>query len=144
MAFAGGPFNNFVFQATAAMVPRLRHDPPALGLVSTVCGMLTKPGLAVWSATADGRPAQLSDFAGEAAAATAQVEVVEEHHGRARVASCTVIYSGMEPTRSFVLADIEPGRRCVAWSDAPDLARAVVAGDLIGSEVRIAGQTIAD
>ena len=49
MAFAGGPFNNFTYQATAAVVERLRAAVGRLGLVTTVSGLLTKPGLMVWS-----------------------------------------------------------------------------------------------
>jgi acetyl-CoA C-acetyltransferase len=142
MAFAGGPFNNFVYQATAAMVPWLRHDPASLGLVSTVCGILTKPGLALWSSTADGRPPLLSDLATEAAEATASVLVTDDHHGPARVASCTVNYVGMEAATTFVLADIGAGRRCLATTDDPALADAVLAGALIGTEVTIAGSRI--
>ena len=52
MSFAGGPFNNFVLQSTAAMIAELRNEPAARGLVTTVSGMLSKPGLAIWSATA--------------------------------------------------------------------------------------------
>jgi hypothetical protein len=48
----------------------------------------------------------------------------------------------MEPARTFVVADIEPGRRCVAWSDAPALAESVVTGDLIGTDVHVAGKEI--
>ena len=88
MAFAGGPFNNFVYQSTAAMAPLLRAEPAALGLVSTVCGLLTKPGLALWSATPDGAPPLLSDLAAAAAEATPAVAVTDDHRGRARVASC--------------------------------------------------------
>jgi acetyl-CoA C-acetyltransferase len=51
MAFAGGPFNNYTYQSTAAVAERLRRDPRALGMVTTVSGFLTKPGLAIWSAT---------------------------------------------------------------------------------------------
>ncbi len=40
MAFAGGPFNNFVYQATAAMVEKLRASPSSLGMVTTVSGLL--------------------------------------------------------------------------------------------------------
>ena len=50
MAFAGGPFNNYVYQSTAAVVPLLRDQPGRIGVVTTVCGLLTKPGLAAWSA----------------------------------------------------------------------------------------------
>jgi acetyl-CoA C-acetyltransferase len=142
MAFAGGPFNNFVYQATASMVPRLRADPTALGLVTTVCGLLTKPGLAVWSATPDYRPPLLSDLADEAAAATETMPVVDEHHGSASVISATVSYAGMDPARSYVVADTDGGQRCVASGDAPGLAAAVLAGELIGAEIEIDGRTV--
>jgi acetyl-CoA C-acetyltransferase len=142
MAFAGGPFNNFVFQATAAMVRVLRDDPASLGLVSTVCGLLTKPGLAVWSSSADGGPPLLSDLAAEAARATAAVGVTDDHHGRARVASCTVSYRGMDPATTFVLADTDDGHRVLATTDDPGLAQAALAGALIGTEVTVAGPRI--
>jgi acetyl-CoA C-acetyltransferase len=142
MAFAGGPFNNFVYQATASMAPLLRNHPTSLGLVSTVCGLLTKPGLAVWSATPDGRAPLLSDLAEEAAAGTESVNVADEHHGPARVVSSTVAYDGMDTGRTFVLADIDPTRRCVASSDEPGVAHAAIAGELIGTEVQISGTRI--
>jgi acetyl-CoA C-acetyltransferase len=142
MAFAGGPFNNFVYQSTASMVARLRDQPASLGLVTTVCGLLTKPGLAVWSATPDGAAPLLSDLATEAAGATEAVDVADEHHGPARVVSGTVGYAGMERAATFVVAEIEPGRRCVATSDDPAVADAVLAGTLIGKDVQIAGTRI--
>ncbi len=107
-----------------------------------MCGLLTKPGLAVWTGTPDGRPPQLSDMAAEAAAATGLVDVVDGHHGRATVTTATVSYVGMETARTFVLADIGPGRRCVASSDEPALAAAVVAGELIGTEVHVDGARV--
>jgi len=139
MAFAGGPFNNFVYQATAAMVPLLRDSPGSLGLVSTVCGLLTKPGLALWSATPDGRGPELSDLAAEAAAASGPLAVVDEHHGTATVATATVGYDGTAPPRAYVVADVGPGVRCVASGDGPDLVAAAEAGVLIGTPVRITG-----
>jgi acetyl-CoA C-acetyltransferase len=142
MAFAGGPFNNFVYQATAAMVPRLRTDRRSLGLVSTVSGLLTRPGLAVWSATADGRAPLLSDLAAEAATAAESLDVADEHHGRATVVSATVNYVGMDAARTFVLADTDDGRRCVATGDDRALADAVTTGGLIGTDVHIEGTLV--
>src|SRR4029079_6607639 len=49
MAFAGGPFNHFTYQATAAIVYPPRAHRGSLAMVSTVSGFLTKPGLAIWS-----------------------------------------------------------------------------------------------
>ena len=80
MAFAGGPFNHYALQSLVSLGRRLRADPSELGLVTTVSGMLSKPGLAVWSATppeTEGRSALLADLAVEAAAATDTVPVVE-------------------------------------------------------------------
>ncbi|MFM7070144.1 MAG: hypothetical protein ACKOYM_11885, partial [Actinomycetes bacterium] len=47
MAFAGGPFNNFTYQATAAVVDALRASSASepLGAVTTVSGLLTRGAL---------------------------------------------------------------------------------------------------
>ena len=70
MAFAGGPFNNFVLQAMVEVVARMRADPGALGVVTSVSGLLTKPGIGAWSARPDGRPPLVADLAVESEAAT--------------------------------------------------------------------------
>src|SRR5699024_8650995 len=74
MTFAGGPFNSFVLQATVAMAQRLRER-GGRGLVTTVSGMLTKPGLAVWSSEPPTGAPLVADLAAEADAATATVPV---------------------------------------------------------------------
>ena len=140
MAFAGGPFNNAVLQSVAAVVPRLRADPGALGAVTTVSGLLTKPGLGVWSARPDGRPPLLSDLAYEVASVTEVVEAVESldgYEGPGTVATYTVTYDGMDPVRVVAVCDTADGRRCVAFSEDPDLAATACAEELVGSAVRI-------
>jgi acetyl-CoA C-acetyltransferase len=148
MAFAGGPFNNFVYQSTAAVVPRLRERPGTLGLVTTVCGLLTKPGLAVWSTEPDGQPPLLDDLAEEAAAATPTLDVLDRHDGSATVASFTVTYDGLDPVRVAVVADVDHrmdhgGRpdRCVAVAEDPALATLAVAEGLIGTRIAVDGLT---
>ena len=143
MAFAGGPFNNFVYQSTAAVVPVLRSHPDRLGLVTTVCGMLTKPGLAVWSARPDGRPPLVDDLAAEAAAATPTVDVVERYRGPASVASFTVTYEATRPVRVAVLADVDGGTRCVAVVEDPGLAADAVTRSLHGESVHVEDGTFA-
>ena len=66
MAFSGGPFNHFVLQSLRVLGGRLRQEPDAQGLLTTVSGMLSKPGLAIWSATppAGTRTPLLADLAG--------------------------------------------------------------------------------
>jgi acetyl-CoA C-acetyltransferase len=140
MAFAGGPFNNFVFQATAALVGALRARGPATGAVTTVSGILTKPGLAVWSSDPDGQPPLRADLAGPAAAATDTLEVLVGYRGPATVATYTVTSTGPDPTRVLVLADTPGGARVMAASDDPALARLAVTEELIGTAVGVEGQ----
>lgn len=141
MPFAGGPLNNFTYQATAAMAARLREAPDAIGVVTTVCGLLTKPGLAVWSATPDGRPPLVDDLAAVAAEATPTVPVVAEPDGPATVASYTVTYDGEDPARVVVVADLagDDPARCVAVAEDRGLAARAVVEDLIGTPVRVRG-----
>jgi len=140
MAFAGGPFNNFVLQSMAAVLPTVRADPGSLGLVTTVSGLLTKPGIGVWSAVPDGRPPLLADLAYEAESVTEVVDVVEAldgYDGAATVATYTVTYQGMDPHRTVALCDTADGRRCVAISEDADLARHAVSHELIGAKARV-------
>ncbi|MGH9095863.1 MAG: acetyl-CoA acetyltransferase, partial [Acidimicrobiales bacterium] len=147
MAFAGGPFNNFVLQATAAMATALRAEPDWLGVVTTVSGLLTKPGLAVWSASPDGQAPELGDLGAEAARATGLVEVMgtlDEYTGPARVVTYTVTpdssagaaeHDSPRWSRTVMLGDADDGRRCVAISEDPGLAAHAVTNDLIGRTV---------
>jgi len=144
MAFAGGPFNNAVLQSIAAVVPRLREDPGTLGAVTTVSGLLTKPGLGIWSARPDGRPPLLSDLAYEVASVTEVIEAVETldgYEGPGTIATCTVTYDGSDPVRVVAVCDTADGRRCVALSEDRDLAALVCAQEFVGTEVLIGSGT---
>jgi acetyl-CoA C-acetyltransferase len=136
MTFAGGPFNNFVLQATAAMVRRLR-DVPGTGLVTTVSGMLTKPGLAVWGSDADDALPLVADLADEARAATAVVDDALDHQGPATVAATTVTYDGLEPSEVIVVLDTPDDRRAVARSKAPEVVASALRDELVGTAVDV-------
>ncbi|HWE71135.1 MAG TPA: hypothetical protein VG205_12255 [Acidimicrobiales bacterium] len=153
MAFAGGPFNNYVLQATAAMAGVLRNQPDWLGVVTTVSGLLTKPGLAVWSSTPDGQAPLLGDRVEEASRVTGSIEVVEsleEYAGPATVVTYTVTPDGAGGagapgldggSRTVVVGDTDDGRRCVAVSQDPAVAADAVSGELIGRTVGVKGGT---
>ena len=136
MAFAGGPFNNYVLQSTAAMAQRLRDDPAAMGLVSTVSGLLTKPGLALWSTQVPAVPL-VGDLADDARAATATLESVPDYVGAATVAASTVTYDGETPERVIVIGDTPDGRRCVAIADDADLAARATTERLTGLAIDV-------
>jgi acetyl-CoA C-acetyltransferase len=146
MAFAGGPFNNYVLQSTAAVARLLRHDPGQLGLVTTVSGMLSKPGLAVWSATAPdhARGLLIGDLASEALAATPTLPVAAADHapGPATVVAATVTFGGSDPlapTRTAVVADLPDGQRTVATCEDAAISLNALTESLIGHTVQVDG-----
>ncbi|HEY6623249.1 MAG TPA: hypothetical protein VIX85_05420, partial [Acidimicrobiales bacterium] len=105
-------------------------------------GLLTKPGIGVWSTLPDGQPPLVADLAGDAASATAMIDVVETmdgYDGDATVATYTVTFQGLDPVRTVALCDTLDGRRCVAVNDDGQLASHAVADELIGARVRVGG-----
>lgn len=138
-AFAGGPWNNFVLQATAAMVERLRAHPGEPGLVTTLSGLMNKPGLAVYSTEPGPAPLLVADLADEAARATGAVPVVAGYRGRARIAAITVLYEGMTPARAVMIADTTERTRCVATCDDPALVAQATREELVGTEIQVDG-----
>jgi acetyl-CoA C-acetyltransferase len=148
MTFAGGPFNHFVLQSMVTLAARLRADPSELGLVTTVSGMLSKPGLAVWSASppsAD-RPPLVADMGAESVAATelAPVASVAPADAAATVVSFTVTYGGpdgFDPVRTAVVADLRDGVRTAATCEDAATARLALAEGLIGRDVRVKDTT---
>jgi acetyl-CoA C-acetyltransferase len=142
MAFAGGPFNSFVLQATAAMARRLRAE-PGLGLVTTVSGLLTKPGLAVWGTAPDGQPPLVADLATEAAEATPSADVQGGHDGEATVIACTVTYDGQAASEVIAVLRTPGDVHVIAKSKDPDLlARATTTG-LVGKRADVHGNELA-
>lgn len=145
MSFAGGPLNNFTFNALAAMTVRLRQSPGSVGLLTTVSGFLTKPGLALWSTQMPAAPPLVADMAAAAEDATPTVEATVEYEGAAHIATYTVSYPGPrapgDPPKVFAIADTPDGRRAVATSDDPELAARAVAEELIGCAIRVSDRT---
>ena len=102
MAFAGGPFNSYVLHSLCKTVELLREKPEAVGLVTSISGMITKQGIGMFSATPPETPAVFED-ATEAVKAMAPPLLVHAggQHGLARrspayrdatVATYTVLY----------------------------------------------------
>jgi acetyl-CoA C-acetyltransferase len=148
MAFAGGPFNNFVLQSMAAVVRLLRERPDERGLVTTVSGMLSKPGLGVWSGTP--MPGEerflMADLADtvDLATDTVPVATVESAAGPATVVSFTVTYHPDEvlrPVRTAVVAELGDGSRTAAACEDEAVARHALSSSLIGQTVHVTGTT---
>jgi acetyl-CoA C-acetyltransferase len=114
MPFAGGPLNNFVFQAAAQMAQQLTGGRGRRGMVTAVSGMLTKQGVSLWSSLPPQRPFAFLDVTTEVAAATQIVDVVDAYVGPATIAAYTVLYEGDVPVRAVAICDLPDGRRTLA------------------------------
>jgi acetyl-CoA C-acetyltransferase len=136
MAFAGGPLNNFVLQALVRMGDVLRRD-GGTGMLTAVSGMLTKPGVSIWSSRPPRRPCEWIDVSAQTAAATRTVEVAPDADGPATIATYTVQYDGGAPARAAVICDLPDGRRGLAVSDDPRLAAAMCEDEYCGRAVRL-------
>jgi acetyl-CoA C-acetyltransferase len=144
MSFAGGPFNNFVLNSTATVAALLRARPSEQGLITTVSGMLSKPGLAVWSATPAEAGSFVADLAGSPEIDTPSRPVAppDSPGGPAVVASFTVTYDAadpLRPARTAIVADLPDGTRTAATCDDAAIALSAVSESLIGQAVHIAG-----
>ncbi|CAN5653737.1 acetyl-CoA acetyltransferase [soil metagenome] len=141
MAFAGGPFNSYVLHSTAEAARRLRVE-PGLALVTTVSGLLTKPGLAVWASEPDGLPPLVADLADDARAATATTEVLGGHDGEATVVAVTTTYLGQVAHEVVAVLATDDGPRVIAKSTDPALLQAATTEELVGRRLTVAGNAL--
>jgi acetyl-CoA C-acetyltransferase len=115
-------------------------------MVTTVSGLLTKPGIGIWTTEPDDQPPLIADLADEASTATETVEVherLDDYEGEASVVTYTVTFDGGEPNRTVVLGQTPSGTRCVAFSEDPEIARRAVSTELGGTTVHIQSGTFA-
>ena len=136
MPFAGGPYNNYVLQATCRMVDLLRQGLGRYGLVSSVSGILTKQGFGLWSTQPGPKGFVLEDVTAVVAGEVRTKEILEESRSDGVVAGYTVLYEPSQPRRGVVVADVDGGRSVVHTED-----RALVAQmesiEFCGAKIRL-------
>jgi len=137
MTFAGGPLNNFVYQATVKMAQLLRENPGETGLVTTVSGMLTKQACALWSASPPQKEWAFADVTEEVSAATDVRELIADFTGMATVAGYTVLYQGGEPWRAVAVFDLPQGKRTVAFSEDAEMMAAMMSQECCGRSYQL-------
>ena len=138
MTFGGGPLNNFVFQATVRMAQLLREQPEEVGLVTTVSGMLTKQGVALWSAKPSPAGWGFDDVTEEVRQATDVREIVADYDGEATVAGFTVLHHGAIRWRAIAVFDLPDGRRTAAYSEDPEIMDIMESRECCGETYRLA------
>jgi acetyl-CoA C-acetyltransferase len=136
MTFGGGPLNNYTFQSVVAMARRLRDEPGAIGLTTSVSGLLTKPAIALWSTDPGDRPFAWADVTDEAKAATATVEVDGDLTGAGTVVGCTVLYEDGEPTTGVAVVQIGAART-IALTDDRKTALGMTQEEWVGRGVTV-------
>ncbi len=136
MAFAGGPYNNYFFQATARAVQLLRAGAGRTALLSCVSGILTKQAFASWSADPPTVPFTRLDVTAEVAQRSAERSVVENYSGTGTIAGCTVLHGRDQVPRAVALIDTADGARALVVSDAAEVAAAMEAEEWVGRRVR--------
>jgi acetyl-CoA C-acetyltransferase len=142
LAFAGGPWNNYVTHALVTMLGVLREDPGTLGLVSAMGGYVTKHAVALygteppegsfrWASVQDEMDAlptrQVLEQTGDA----------ETHHGD--MESWIVGYDrDGTPEHAFAAVNLDDGRRAWATSADPHVLEEFTSGaEQIGRKVKI-------
>ena len=137
MPFAGGPFNNYVLQATCRMAELIRAGRGRNGLVSSVSGILTKQGFGLWSSQAGATGFSFSDVSADAARQTKTIAVANTFSGRAEVAGYTVLHDKGRAARALVLADTDTGCRALAWSEDAALVQHVETVEFCAARIDI-------
>jgi acetyl-CoA C-acetyltransferase len=138
MPFAGGPYNNYVLQATARVAVLLRAGVGQTALVSAASGVLTKQAFAVWSSQPGQRPFLSADVTGEVARATATREVLVEYTGVGVVIAHTLLYENGEPQHAVAILDTDNGARTVAKARCdPALVDAIHGDRFNGTSVHV-------
>lgn len=132
MTFGGGPVNNFVFQALVRMAQLLREQPGEVGLVTTVSGMLTKQGVALWSTEPNPDGWVFDDVTEKVRQASDIRELIADFEGQAVVAGYTVLYQGTEPWRAVAVFDLSDGARTVAYCEDPSVIATMQAQECCG------------
>ena len=143
MAFAGGPYNNYVFQATARAAQLLRQGAGRTALTSCVSGILTKQAFALWSTEPPRGGFVNRDVTAEVAEAAAEVPVVEDYTGGGRVVGCTVLHARGAAPLAVALIDTNDGPRALAVSDDDETIAGMEREEWVGRSVQIVAGRIA-
>ena len=136
MTFFGGPFNSFVLHATVTMADALRESPTSLGLVTGVSGLLTKPALAVWSASPPARDSLIHDYAPEAEAVTGSLDVELAPQGSFTIESSTAFHENGQLI-AVLIGRTPQNKRVLIRSENESFASEVLERTFIGETISL-------
>ncbi len=137
MTFAGGPLNSYALHATAAMAATLRDEPGAIGLVTSVSGMLTKPAVALWSTLPPSRRFSDIDVTTQTLTQVETVTIDRNATGYGTIAASSVLCDRGVPSRVVAVIECADGSRTIAVDYDQQRAEAGMHEDLVGSSVEV-------
>ncbi|MGB1880175.1 MAG: acetyl-CoA acetyltransferase [Gammaproteobacteria bacterium] len=137
MAFAGGPWNNYVYQATCRAAALLRAGGGCHALISSVSGMLTKQAFGLWSREPPRQPFRWLDETAAVSRAQQTVDVLPTYSGTATVAGYTVLYARDQAPYALAVVDTPDQRRALVTSRDPESLERLEAEEWVGREVLV-------
>jgi acetyl-CoA C-acetyltransferase len=137
LTYGGGPLNNYVLQAIATLVARLREQRGSRALVTAVGGNFSKHAAGVWGCEPLASGFAFADLA-EEVRAMPQRAYDQGYTGEAEIEAFTVLAEKGRLTRAAIACRTPRGAR--TWARASDaaLAERFAHEDLVGARVRIA------
>lgn len=140
LPFAGGPWNNPVGHAIAAMTTTLRADPGSRGLITANGGNIDKHAFGVYSTEPPAAGFRCTN-AQEIADRSPERAALVDHEGDARIESWSVMYDRHSaPTKAHIAALTAAGERTWALNDEPAVLQLLTSSDVTGQPVHIDGR----
>lgn len=142
MPFAGGPYNNYFFQATCRAAELLRGGQGRTALLSCVSGVLTKQGFGLWSTSPPPESFVQADLSDAVAREVRELEVLDNYTGAATVAGFTVLHGRGQQPRGVALVNTPQGHRAMATTEDPALIARMQTEELVGRGVHVEGDLL--
>ena len=137
MSFAGGPYNNYLFQSTSRLAELLRAGLGRHGAVSCVSGVITKQAIAIWSREPAPGPFFDEDVTDEVARLAPALPVETVYEGPGTIAGYTVVNERKGAARGVAVIDVPGGRRTVATMTDERIVAAMMSEEFCGRQVRV-------
>lgn len=137
MSFAGGPWNNYVYQSTCRAVELLRAGQGRNAFLTSVSGMLTKQGFGLWSLDPPPHGFEWQDLTQETARAQRTVEVLDRYTGPAVMAGYTVMQPRDRAPHVLALLNEPGGARALVTSLDTAVCAQLEAEEWVGRAVSV-------
>lgn len=137
MPFAGGPYNNYVLQATCRAAELIRAGKGRNALISSVSGVLTKQGFGMLTKARPRDGFAEADVSDDVDREMPVREVVATYSGAVRIAGTTVLQGRGQAPRGIAVVDTVDGRRAIATTTEPAMTAAMMSEEFVGRSILV-------